>query len=241
MGLCLDDTSPAMGFHLAGLGKSGSVAPRSAVDRARVRNTAGEKLCNGSVLRQRSTKMMKECTTTVAIVAILLCAIGMPARASALTPATTRSVSPVDAQGTVGSADAVFVVNTLEQARVQLALARLALEASSASNTRYLASRAQELWANVDSQLSDIANVLGLRTSAELDPSGRATLNRLRRLTAQAFGAAYQKVVEQHCEALLQRLERMDPQVNPRILFFVDDMLPRVGHIQLELHDIDLE
>jgi hypothetical protein len=181
--------------------------------------------------------MMKEHVATIAIVAIVLAATGTPVRVSALTRAATQSASPIDFQDPMRSPDGLFVVRTLEQAKVQLALARLALFENRSNDTRDVALKAEELWTSVEDRLTDIAELLGMRTPVELDDAGRATLYRLQRLNARDFGATYERIVARNCRVALQRMERMDPRVDSHVLFFVDDMLPRFEKMQQDVHD----
>jgi hypothetical protein len=171
------------------------------------------------------------------IVPIVLVAIGVPVSASAQTRLPVPSAPLVNAQDLIRSPDGAFVIHTIEQARMQLVLARLALSESSASDTRNLALQSQELWTSVDNRLHDIAHALGILTPVEQDGRERAKLYRLQSIKAQDFDSAYERVVARGCEALLQRMDRMDPQVNSRILFFVDDMLPRFGQLQMGIRN----
>lgn len=163
---------------------------------------------------------MKERMATVAIVVLFLAATGTPVRVSALTRATTQSASPIDFQDPMRSPDGLFVIRTLEQAKVQLALARLALFENRSNDTRDVALKAEELWTSVEDRLTDIAELLGMRTPVELDDAGRATLYRLQRLNAQDFGTAYERIVVRNCTVALQRMERMDPRVDSHVPFF---------------------
>jgi hypothetical protein len=129
------------------------------------------------------------------IVPILLAVIGVPDIASAQSRIPVASASIVNAQNLTRSPDGVFVLQTIEQARTQLALARLAISESSASDTRNLALQAQELWASVDNRLHDIARALGIPTPIEQDAKERANLYRLQSIKARHFDSAYERVV----------------------------------------------
>lgn len=155
--------------------------------------------------------MFSELIARSMIVPSFLVAIGVPVSASAQ---TLPRVPIVNAQNLIKSPDGAFVLHTIEQARIQLALARLAISETSTSDTRDLALQARELWTSVDDRLLEIANELGIPTPAEQDARERAKLYRLQKIKAQGFDSAYERVVARGCEALLQRMGRMDPQVN---------------------------
>ena len=181
--------------------------------------------------------MFTERIARLVVVPTFVVAIGVPIGASAQTSQPVPAAPLVNAQDLIRSPDGVFVLHTIEQARTQLALARLAMSESSASDTRNLALQAQELWTSVDERLHDIAHALGLPTPVEQDAKEHANLYRLQRIKAQDFDSAYERVVARSCEALLQRMDRMDPQINAQLLFFVDDMLPRFGQLQMGIRN----
>lgn len=116
------------------------------------------------------------------IVPIVLVAIAVPASANAQTRLPAPSAPVVNAQDLIRSPDCDFVIHTVEQARMQLVLARLALSERSASDTRNLALQSQDLWTSVDNQLHDIAHALGIPTPVEQDARERAKLYRLQNI-----------------------------------------------------------
>jgi predicted outer membrane protein len=181
--------------------------------------------------------MSTERMARVLIVPMFLVALGVPVSATAQTRLPVPSAPLVNAQDLIRSPDGAFVLHTIEQARTQLALARLAISESSASDTRNFALQAQELWTSVDNRLHDIAHALGIPTPVEQDAKERAKLYRLQSIKAQDFDSAYERVVARGCEALLQRMDQIDPQVNLQLLFFVDDMLPRFGQLQMGIRN----
>jgi predicted outer membrane protein len=181
--------------------------------------------------------MSTERMARVLIVPMFLVALGVPVSAAAQTRLPVPSAPLVNAQDLIRSPDGAFVLHTIEQARTQLALARLAISESSASDTRNFALQAQELWTSVDNRLHDIAHALGIPTPVEQDAKERAKLYRLQSIKAQDFDSAYERVVARGCEALLQRMDQIDPQVNLQLLFFVDDMLPRFGQLQMGIRN----
>lgn len=159
--------------------------------------------------------------------------IGLPASASARSRPPAPAPLLVNVAGAMQSPDGAFVISTIAQARTQLALARLAMSESGPSDTRSLALQAQELWMNVDVRLRDIAQALGIPTPAEQDARERAELDRLEHVKARDFASAYARLVARDCNAILERMNRMDPRINSHILFFVDDMLPRFTRLDM--------
>jgi predicted outer membrane protein len=143
----------------------------------------------------------------------------------------------VDADDAIRSPNGAFVIDTIEQARAQQALARLAISEASASDTRNLALQVQELWMSVDKRLREIAQALGIPTAVERDATERVELYRLQHLKEEDFDSAYARLVTQSCDALLERMDRLDPQIDSRLLFFVDDMLPRFGQLQMGMRN----
>ena len=157
----------------------------------------------------------------------------MPVSGSAQTrlPASLPSVENAD--DTARSPNGAFLFDTIEQARTQRALARLAISETSASDTRSLALQVQELWTSVDNRLHDIAQALDIPKPVERGAKERAELYRLQHIKAQDFDSAYARLVTRSCDALLERMNRLDPRINSRLVFFVDDMLPRFGQLQM--------
>ena len=181
--------------------------------------------------------MFRERMTRVAIVPTFCIAIGVPISASAQTLPRAPSPSVVDADDAIRSPNGAFVIDTIEQARAQQALARLAISEASASDTRNLALQAQELWMSVDKRLREIAQALGIPTAVERDATERVELYRLQHLREADFDSAYARLVTRSCDALLERMHRLDPQIDSRLLFFVDDMLPRFGQLQMGMRN----
>ncbi len=181
--------------------------------------------------------MFRERMTRVAIVPSFCIAIGVPISASAQTLPPAPSPSVVDADDAIRSPNGAFVIDTIEQARAQQALARLAISEASASDTRNLALQVQELWMSVDKRLREIAQALGIPTAVERDATERVELYRLQHLKEEDFDSAYARLVTQSCDALLERMDRLDPQIDSRLLFFVDDMLPRFGQLQMGMRN----
>jgi hypothetical protein len=181
--------------------------------------------------------MFPELFARAIIVPLVLFAIGAPLNASAHTriPAPSPSVANVD--DATRSPNGVFVIDTIEQARTQLALAQLAISETSASNTRNLAFQAQELWTSVDDRLRKIAQALGIPTKVEQDAKERVELYRLQHMKEADLDSAYVRLVTRSCNDLMERMDRLDPQIDSRLLFFVDDMLPRFGQFQMGLRN----
>jgi len=138
----------------------------------------------------------------------------------------------VDADGAIRSANGAFVIDTIEQARAQQALARLAISEAGTSDTRKLALQSQELWMSVDKRLREIAWALGIPTAVERDGTERVELYRLQHVKEENFDSAYARLVTRSCDALLERMDRLDPEIDSRLLFFVDGMLPQLGRLQ---------
>jgi hypothetical protein len=139
----------------------------------------------------------------------------------------------VNVNDAIRSPNGAFVLDTIEQARTQRALALLAISEASASDTRNLALQAGDLWTNVDNRLHEIAQALGIPTAVERDAEERVELYRLQHIKERDFDSAYARLVKRGCDALLERMDRLDPQIDSRLLFFVDDMLPKFGQLQM--------
>jgi hypothetical protein len=180
--------------------------------------------------------MFSGLTTRVVIVPIFLVAFVVPVSVSAQ---TRRPAPPlvVNIDEVLLSPNGAFVLDTIEQARTQVALAQLALSDASASDTRILALQAGELWSAVDARLHKLAQALGIPIAVERGTDERVELNRLEHVKEPDFDSAYARLVTRSCDALLERMSRMDPQVDSRVLFFVDDMLPRFGRLQIGIRN----
>ncbi len=175
--------------------------------------------------------------TRAVIVPIYFVAMGGLTGATAQARLPPPTLAARKAADVIRSPNGAFIVATVQQARTQLDLARLALAKTSARDTRNLALQAQDLWQNVDRRLRDIAQALGIPMPAQRDASASDELSRLQNAKASDFDLIYARLVTRSCDALLERMDRMDPRINSRLLFFVDEMLPRFGQLQMGMRE----
>jgi hypothetical protein len=111
----------------------------------------------------------------------------------------------------------------LQDARAQIATARLAQERAQLDTTRDRAARCEAAWTTLMGRLAAIAYVQGLPTPGALDDQGQGLLARLGSTPAVAFDAAYLAAADRANERAASRMQAERRSSNPALVALVND------------------
>ena len=131
-----------------------------------------------------------------------------PAFAQQTTPANPgqhRDAAKSDAQktGTVPASDRTFVMNVAKDGMAEVELGKVAAEKASSPDVKKFAQRMVDDHSKANDELKTLAQTKNTTLPASVDPKHKATIDRLSKLSGEAFDRAYMRdMVTDHQKAV---------------------------------------